>query len=81
MRLQIHSVKRTLFDGEVKSVNCNTALGEITILDNHRPLITVMERGTVTIIDNAGVAHYVNVSSGFAEVQKNHASMIVEEAL
>jgi F-type H+-transporting ATPase subunit epsilon len=80
MKLSIYSLRKTLFEGEAKSVNCQTKAGEITVLDNHRPLISVLKQGVIKIIDKNEKEHYVNTTSGFLEVkQDNEARFIVEE--
>ena len=42
------------FDGDVSSINLRTTSGEITVLDNHRPLITELTKGAAVIIKNNG---------------------------
>ena len=80
MHLQVYSLKKTLFDGDVESINCKTTSGEITILNNHHPLITVLQGGTVKIVNSEGKEYYFPVRSGFAEIlPKNGARLIVEE--
>jgi F-type H+-transporting ATPase subunit epsilon len=79
MKLGIYSLKKILFQGEARSVNCKTENGEITILDDHEPLISVLKEGTIKIIDTAAKEHYIPVSSGFLEVRLNDAKLIVEE--
>lgn len=79
MEVSIYSLKKILFDGDAKSVNCKTESGEITILDHHRPLISALKEGTVKILDAAGKEHYIPVSSGFLEIGSgNRAKLIVE---
>ena len=80
MHLQVYSLKKTLFDGEVKSLNCKTTSGEITILENHLPLVTALKPGTLTIVDKKEKKEYIAISSGFIETQNNQARAIVEEA-
>lgn len=79
MKLGIYSLKKILFQGEAQSVNCKTESGEVTILDDHEPLISVLKSGIMKIIDSAGKEHYIPVSSGFLEVRLNDAKFIVEE--
>ncbi|MEK7076686.1 MAG: hypothetical protein AAB967_00480 [Patescibacteria group bacterium] len=81
MKLGIYSLKKILFQGNAESVNVKTALGEITILDHHRPLISLVKPGTIKIIDTHKKEHYIPVSSGFVEVNSaNQSKFIVEEA-
>lgn len=79
MKLGIYSLKKVLFEGEARSINCKTAAGEITVLDNHRPFISILKEGIVKIIDKNGKEYYTSVSSGFLEVRLNDAKLIVEE--
>ena len=80
MKLSIYSLKKVLYDGDAESVNCKTANGEITVLDNHKPLISMLGAGVMKIIDKKKEEHYINVSSGFLEIKNNIARGIVEDA-
>jgi F0F1-type ATP synthase epsilon subunit len=81
MKVGIYSLKKILFEGDALSVNCKTAAGEITILDHHRPLISMLSPGAVKITDALKKDHYLNVSAGFLEVNSdNRAKFIVDEA-
>lgn len=80
MFLAVHSLKKTLFEGEAVSLNCRTASGEITVLDNHRPLVSILKKGLLKILDQNQKEHYIPVSSGFIEVgQDNNVRLIAEE--
>ena len=80
MQVSIYSLKQTLFEGEAQEINCRTQSGEITILDHHRPLVSLLAVGAVKIVDGQKKEHYFNVSGGFLEVQTgNKARLIVEE--
>lgn len=80
MRLGIYSLKNTLFEGDAESVNCRTEVGEITVLNNHRPLVSVLIKGTVRVLDKSKKIHYIPISSGFLEVRStNEAKLLVEE--
>lgn len=80
MRLSIYSLRKTLFEGEAVSLNCRTASGEITVLDNHRPLVSILKKGLLKILDQNQKEHYIPVSSGFIEVsQDNNVRLITEE--
>lgn len=81
MKLGVYSLQKVLFQGRAKSVNCNTRSGEITILDHHEPLISILEAGTITVVDDEGKETYIPVSSGFLEIDAgSHAKILVEEA-
>ena len=81
MKLGVYSLQKVLFQGEAKSVNCNTRSGEITILDHHEPLISILEKGTMKIVDAEGSEIFIPISSGFLEVDSgSRAKIMVEEA-
>ena len=80
MKLGVYSLQKVLYQGDVELVNCQTSSGEITILNNHRPLISVLKKGVMRIVDVEKKEHYVPVASGFLEVGSgNEAKFLVEE--
>lgn len=80
MTIGVYSLQKVLFQGAARSVNVKTAAGEVTILDHHRPLISILAKGIMKIVDNAGETKYIPVSSGFLEVRGgNEAKFLVEE--
>ncbi|MDO8504481.1 MAG: F0F1 ATP synthase subunit epsilon [Candidatus Liptonbacteria bacterium] len=81
MKLGIYSLKRALFQGVAGSLNCKTRNGEITVLDGHRPLISVLGAGALKIIDENKKEVYIPISSGFLAVHAgSEVKLIVEEA-
>lgn len=79
MKLSIYSLKKVLFAGEASLLNCKTAMGEITILDNHETYIGVLTPGVVKAVDAQSKEHFFEVKSGFVEVkQGNEVRCIVE---
>jgi len=80
MKVGVYSLQKVLFQGEALAVNCRTQIGEITILNHHRPLISVLSKGTMKIIGKDQKEHYIPVSSGFLEVRSgNEARFLVKE--
>jgi len=80
MQLGVYSLEKVLYHGDAVSVNCRTATGEITILDHHRPLISILKKGVMKIVDKNEKEHYINVSSGFLNVSKgNRMKILIEE--
>lgn len=80
MKLGVYSLQKVLYDGEAKSVNCVTASGEITILDGHQPIISILRPGLMKIVDNGKKEHYIRVQSGLLEMRAgNEARFLVEE--
>ena len=80
MKLSVYSLKNILFQGEASSLNCKTVMGEITVLDNHETLITVLSAGVIKIIDSSKKENFFPIKSGFLEIKSsNEARCIVEQ--
>ena len=79
MKLSIYSLKQILFQGDASSLNCKTVMGEITILDHHETLITVLSAGVMKAVDKDKKEHFFEIKSGFLEVKPgNEVRCIVE---
>ena len=80
MKLSVYSLKNILFQGEAQLLNCKTVTGEITILDNHETLITVLSAGIIKIVDEDKKENFFPITSGFLEVKPgNEVRCIVEQ--
>ena len=69
MITRIYSLKAPVFEREVTSVNLKTISGELTILDNHRPLIAPLVAGPIRVTDIKGKEEVIEARGGFVEVQ------------
>lgn len=79
IKVGVYSLKRILYEGLALSINLKTENGEITVLKNHRPLISVLKKGMIKITDEHQKTHYFPINGGFLEVRLNDAKLIVEE--
>lgn len=70
MRAKIDSLKKVLFDSPIKSLTVMTKAGEITVLPEHRPLITSLKPCAAKAIDMDGNEKFFEVKSGFLEVKR-----------
>ena len=79
MKLSIYSLKNILFQGSAALLNCKTITGEITVLDNHETLITVLSAGVARVVDDQKKEHFFQIKSGFLEVKSgNEVRCIIE---
>lgn len=79
MKLTILSLKGIQFDGEAEGLNVTTTSGEITILDHHHPLVTVLAKGEAKIIKSDGSRESVVINSGFLEMGlENNLSVLID---
>ncbi len=55
-------------------------MGEITVLDNHETLITILSSGIIRIIDENKKEQFFPITSGFLEVKPgNEVRCIIEQ--
>lgn len=66
MKLQIFSLEGTLYEGTTDQVSLPTTDGEITVLENHIPLITLLKKGVIRTKDKN-----IEIPGGFVEVTEN----------
>lgn len=78
LKLKIVSPEKVEFDDYVDSVKVPGVMGNFEILDNHAPIISVLQKGIVEYATKDG-KEQLNVSGGFVEVQKNEVSLCVEK--
>ncbi len=69
MKLRIFSLRQSTIEKTATSVSVKTPLGEITVLDNHIPLVTPIEKGKVRVVGEEGKEDVLEVEGGFVEVR------------
>ncbi len=47
MKVHIYNLQKTLYEGEAHSVTLPGVDGEVSVLDHHAPLLTILKKGTV----------------------------------
>ena len=82
--LTIISLKEILYDGSAVSVSVPGAEGELTVLKNHIPLITLLKAGQIKVkvnnvedIDEGNEEQLFNVQKGILEVNQNRTTILV----
>ena len=81
MRLSVLLIQNTLFDGEVKSVTLKTPGGEITVLHNHEPIVSLVEYGDLKYVDESGESHTLHFPGGVLEVQPNGKVVVLAKQI
>jgi F-type H+-transporting ATPase subunit epsilon len=80
MNVALVAADRELWSGEATVVNTKTLAGEIGIMANHTPLLSVLEPGQVdvrTVDDGHWVAA---IDGGFISVANNQVSILCDRA-
>ncbi|OGH64208.1 MAG: ATP synthase F1 subunit epsilon [Candidatus Magasanikbacteria bacterium RIFCSPHIGHO2_01_FULL_41_23] len=76
--LKIVSPDGPTFSGEVESVSLPTAMGEITVLSHHVPLIAVLASGEARI-KQGNETIFLSVSSGVIEIRPDNTVYVLAE--
>jgi len=80
MQLDIISPQNTYFSGEVQLVSVPGKSGRFTILENHAPIISKLDKGMVRYKTN-DKEWEVTVGDGFVDVNKNRIIVCVESII
>lgn len=78
MNVSILSPLKSLFQGEATSVNLPGKVGAFTILENHAPIVSTLDKGVITITNKDEVSE-IEIVSGFVEVHDNDITICVEQ--
>jgi F-type H+-transporting ATPase subunit epsilon len=84
LHLQLVTLNGIKFEGDVYEVVLPTLDGEIGILQNHMPLISVATAGAVAVKKNRADAdnqrEFFAISGGVISIEHNQLKLIVDEA-
>jgi F-type H+-transporting ATPase subunit epsilon len=78
--VRVVSADSVVWSGEASSVIARTVEGDIGILPNHEPVLSLLTPGGVEIIQPDGVRDVVAVDGGFMSVAQGRVSVISEYA-
>lgn len=79
IRLEIVTPEKEVFHDMVERFVLPTAMGQIGVLYNHAPLLTVVSPGVLKYYKNNKEEH-IAVSTGFMELKNNEAEILVASA-
>jgi len=80
MFLEIITPDKPVFQGEVKLVQLPGSKGSFSILKNHAPIISTLEKGTLRIVTQSGEEKFFEVDGGVVENKSNKIIVLVESA-
>ena len=79
MQLQIITAEREVFSGEVDALVAPGVAGQLGILPNHAPLMTVLQPGEL-LVRTSGDESYLALSGGYLEVLGNQVIVLADAA-
>ena len=79
LTVSVVSPERTLFEGEAESIVAPAFDGQVGILTNHAPMLTLLGTGELRLTASGGDRKFT-VSGGFLEVADNRVRVVTERA-
>lgn len=80
LTLDIVTQERRLLTAETTRVTVETAMGEITILPGHIPLLSQLKEGLLRYVDERGEEDIVAIFGGFLEVSSEGRVSVLADA-
>ena len=80
IKFEITTPERVVFKEEISQITVPTRQGEITILPNHIPLVSILEPGVIELVRTDDSRHVLAVSGGFIEVLKGKVVILADTA-
>lgn len=80
LQVELVAADRVVWSGEAISVLARTPEGDIGILSNHAPILSLLVDGVVEIRDESGEHLVAAVDAGFLSVANNRVSILAENA-
>ena len=78
MRIEIVTPDIRIFDGEVKSVRVPGRKGSFQILNDHAPIVSTLEAGSVIMADPDGKEIKYEITGGVIEVKANKIILLAD---
>ena len=80
LHVEVVSADRLVWSGEASRVIARTTEGDVGILPNHAPLLSLLVDGVVDVLTAEGETWVAAVSAGFISVANNRVSVLAEYA-
>ena len=79
LTVSVISPERVLFEGQADAVTAPAYDGEVGILTDHAPMMTLLGRGTLRIGSGGGGKQFA-IEGGFLQVVNNTVRVVTEKA-
>jgi F-type H+-transporting ATPase subunit epsilon len=79
LRVSVISPESVLYEGEASMVVAPAYDGEVGILENHAPMMTLLGKGELRLSGSGGDQRFT-VEGGFLQVVENNVRVVTEKA-
>ncbi|MFA5886689.1 MAG: ATP synthase F1 subunit epsilon [Patescibacteria group bacterium] len=80
IKFEIVTPERVVFREEILQLSVPTTTGEITVLPDHIPLVSILQSGVIELKKIDGSQEVMAVSAGFIEVMKDKVVILADTA-
>ena len=80
MQVELVSADRLVWSGEARMVVARTTEGDVGILPNHAPALSLMVDGVIDVTTTDNETWVAAVDAGFLSVANNRVSLLAEHA-
>lgn len=80
LQIELVAADRVVWSGQASMVIARTVEGDLGVLPNHAPLLSVLVPGVVEITPTEGAPFKAAVEEGFLSVANNRVSILSEDA-
>lgn len=78
MFLEIITPTAIIYRNEVSLVQMPGKMGSFEVLHNHAPIVALLDKGRMKIIDDQRNIVYQDISSGMVHVKNNRITIVAE---
>ncbi len=78
MKVKITTPDATIYDGSATLVQLPGTGGKFEILENHAPIISSLQRGTLRLMDDENKEHTFDIRGGVVKGQQNDLLILVQ---
>lgn len=78
MEIEIITPSTQLYCGNATQVNVPGSNGSFELLENHAPIISTLQKGTIVLVDLAGTKHAFDIPGGVVEQSQNKVLILID---
>tara|TARA_B100001287_G_scaffold275727_1_gene284177 strand:- start:262 stop:504 length:243 start_codon:yes stop_codon:yes gene_type:complete len=78
MNVKILTLEDKILEAEAKSVIVPGENGTFEMLDNHAPIISTLNSGTIKVTEKNSKIHNINIANGSVEMVNNQIIVLAE---
>lgn len=78
MKVDIITPDKTLFSGDLDLIKVPGIDGSFEIMNHHAPIISILTKGQIKLVDHKKQEQFVEINGGVIEVNNNTVKILAE---